>query len=69
MIIFLLLLSLMVSKSDMRNCIIGDPRPISHNYFQSGDLIIGGITSLMFIPIELENFMEDPYISFFDEVM
>ncbi|KAG6539654.1 type-2 vomeronasal receptor [Crotalus adamanteus] len=69
MIIFLLLLSVMVSKSDMRNCIIGDPRPISHNYFQSGDLIIGGITSLMFIPIELENFMEDPYLSFFDEVI
>ncbi|XP_029140245.1 extracellular calcium-sensing receptor-like [Protobothrops mucrosquamatus] len=68
-IIFLLLLFLMVLKSDMRNCIIGDPRPISHNYFQPGDLIIGGITSLMFMPIELENFMEDPHLSFIDEVM
>lgn len=68
-IIFLLLLFLIVLKSDMRKCIIGDPCPISHNYFQPGDLIIGGITSIMFMPIEVENFMEDPHLSFIDEVM
>ncbi|XP_070584631.1 vomeronasal type-2 receptor 26-like [Erythrolamprus reginae] len=69
MAIFLLLISLTISKSNMRNCNIGDPRPISHNYFQPGDLIIGGITSLMFVPIELENLKEDPHFSFIDEVI
>ncbi|KAG6539520.1 type-2 vomeronasal receptor [Crotalus adamanteus] len=69
MIISLLLLSHMVWICDMRKCIISDPLPISHNYFQPGDFIIGGITSLMFMPTELESFLEDPHISFSGEVI
>ncbi|XP_025029649.1 vomeronasal type-2 receptor 26-like [Python bivittatus] len=53
----------------MRNCIIGDPLPIPHSYFQPGDLIIGGITSLMFMPTELDNFLEDPHLSFLGEAV
>ncbi|XP_070586523.1 vomeronasal type-2 receptor 26-like [Erythrolamprus reginae] len=54
---------------DMEKCNIGDPLPISHNYFQPGDFIIGGITSLMFMPTELEGFLEDPHLSFNGEVI
>ncbi|XP_063158490.1 vomeronasal type-2 receptor 26-like [Candoia aspera] len=58
-----------VWKCDMRNCIIGDPLPIPHNYFQPGDLIIGGITSLMFMATEIDSFSEDPHLSFIDEAV
>ncbi|KAG8140318.1 hypothetical protein E2320_003018 [Naja naja] len=69
MIILFLFLSDMVWKCEMRNCIIDDPVPVSHNYFQSGEFIIGAITSLMFMPTELENFLEDPHLSFIGEVI
>ncbi|XP_034278630.1 vomeronasal type-2 receptor 26-like [Pantherophis guttatus] len=59
----------MVWKCELRNCIIDDPVPISHNYFQPGEFIIGAITSLMFMPTELENFLEDPHLSFIGEVI
>ncbi|XP_032092095.1 vomeronasal type-2 receptor 26-like [Thamnophis elegans] len=67
LIILLLLLSHMVWKCDMKNCIISDPLPISHNYFQPGDLIIGAISSLIFMVTELESFLEDPHLSFIGE--
>ncbi|XP_029140243.1 vomeronasal type-2 receptor 26-like [Protobothrops mucrosquamatus] len=38
-------------------------------YVQPGDFIIGGITSLMFMPTELESFLEDPHLSFSGEVI
>lgn len=69
MIILFLYLSHMVCKCDMRNCIIADTVPISHNYFQPGEFIIGVISSIMFMPTELENFLEDPHLSFIGEVM
>ncbi|XP_063158500.1 vomeronasal type-2 receptor 26-like [Candoia aspera] len=57
----------LVWKCPMRNCIIGAPLPIPHNYFKSGDLIIGGIMSLMFMPTEIDSFSEDPHLSFIGE--
>ncbi|XP_039184377.1 vomeronasal type-2 receptor 26-like, partial [Crotalus tigris] len=53
----------------MRDCIIADTVPISHNYFQPGEFIIGVISSVMFMPTELENFLEDPHLSFIGEVI
>ncbi|XP_070586522.1 vomeronasal type-2 receptor 26-like [Erythrolamprus reginae] len=67
LIILLLLLTHMVWKCDFKNCIISDPLPISHNYFQPGDFIIGAITSFMSMPTEVENFIEDPHLSFIGE--
>ncbi|XP_013920621.1 PREDICTED: vomeronasal type-2 receptor 26-like [Thamnophis sirtalis] len=69
MILFLLLLSHMIWICYMGKCIIGDPLPISHNYFQPGDFIIGAISSLMLMPTELESFLEDPHLSFNGEVL
>ncbi|XP_063158499.1 vomeronasal type-2 receptor 26-like [Candoia aspera] len=58
-----------VWECDMRNCIIGDPLPIPHNYFQPGELVIGGITSLMFMATEIDSFSEDPHLSFIGEAV
>ncbi|XP_032092094.1 vomeronasal type-2 receptor 26-like [Thamnophis elegans] len=69
MILFLLLLSHMIWICYMGKCIIGYPLPISHNYFQPGDFIIGAISSLMLMPTELESFLEDPHLSFNGEVL
>ncbi|XP_058038617.1 vomeronasal type-2 receptor 26-like [Ahaetulla prasina] len=41
-------------------CRIRDPFPIAHKYFQAGDLIIGGITSFVFISRDVESFEEVP---------
>ncbi|XP_070586527.1 vomeronasal type-2 receptor 26-like [Erythrolamprus reginae] len=41
-------------------CRIQDTTSIDHKYFEAGDLIIGGITSFIFINIAVESFKEAP---------
>ncbi|XP_032092100.1 vomeronasal type-2 receptor 26-like [Thamnophis elegans] len=59
----------MAYKSDMKNCKVNDPLPILHNYFQSGDLIMGAITSLVFMPPDPATFSKNPHHSFIREPM
>lgn len=59
----------MLYKSDMKSCKVNDPLPILHNYFQSGDLIMGAITSLVLMPPDPATFSEDPHHSFIREPM
>lgn len=54
-------------KTEIRKCRIQDPIPIDHKYFQPGDLIIGGITSFVFITRDVGNFEDDPHHSLLGE--
>ncbi|XP_029140003.1 vomeronasal type-2 receptor 26-like [Protobothrops mucrosquamatus] len=65
--ILLIFLFDMVYKYDMKSCKVNDPLPILHTYFQSGDFIMGAITSLVFMPPDPTTFSEDPHHSFIRE--
>ncbi|XP_032092086.1 vomeronasal type-2 receptor 26-like [Thamnophis elegans] len=53
----------MACKSHPIKCNIQDPIPIDHKYFQPGDLIIGGMTSFVFITRDVGTFEKDPHHS------
>ncbi|KAG8140314.1 hypothetical protein E2320_003005, partial [Naja naja] len=56
-------LTAMAWKTQPIKCNIQDRIPIDHKYFQSGDLIIGGMTSFVFITRDERNFEKDPHHS------
>ncbi|XP_054850029.1 vomeronasal type-2 receptor 26-like [Eublepharis macularius] len=47
-------------NTDRKKCTSGDPVPIPHRYFQSGDFVIGGITSQFSVPFAQNNFHQHP---------
>ncbi|KAM6449109.1 vomeronasal type-2 receptor 26-like [Liasis olivaceus] len=47
------------------NCIVGDPVPILHKYYQSGDVIVAGILSQIYIFSNTINFHEKPSTDLF----
>ncbi|XP_015276442.1 PREDICTED: vomeronasal type-2 receptor 26-like [Gekko japonicus] len=55
-----LLLHQVAGKTDTEKCTVGDPLHVLHRYFQSGDLIIGGITSQFLLPFVEDNFRQHP---------
>ncbi|KAG8140313.1 hypothetical protein E2320_003011, partial [Naja naja] len=61
----LLLLPHMACKTQAIKCSIQVPIPIDHKYFQPGDLLIGGMTSFVFITRDVGSFVEDPHHSLF----
>lgn len=63
----LLLLPHMACKTQPTKCSIQDPIPIDHKYFQPGDLLIGGMTSFVFITRDVGSFAEDPHHSLLGE--
>lgn len=67
--ILIVLLLFLTDMVYMKNCKVNDPLPILHNYFQSGDLIMGAITSLVFMPSDPATFSADPHHSFIREPM
>ncbi|XP_066486344.1 vomeronasal type-2 receptor 26-like [Tiliqua scincoides] len=68
MVLLLLLLLPHVScKTSVVNCNTGDPLLALRSYLQPGELVIGGITSHIFIATERGNFHEHPRQSVFDE--
>ncbi|XP_063158487.1 vomeronasal type-2 receptor 26-like [Candoia aspera] len=67
LILFLLQLPHIACKTQIRKCRIQDPIPIVHRYFQPGDLIIGGITSFVFITTDVESFDQVPFHSLVGE--
>lgn len=60
----LLLLPQWASCTPETKCIVSTPLPIQHKYYQSGDLIIGGIISQIYMLSDLTTFRrhmsEDP---------
>ncbi|XP_063158489.1 vomeronasal type-2 receptor 26-like [Candoia aspera] len=50
----------MACKAQPIKCSIRDPIPIVHKYFQPGDLIIGGVTSFVFLTTDGESFEDVP---------
>ncbi|XP_032094505.1 vomeronasal type-2 receptor 26-like [Thamnophis elegans] len=47
------------------NCIVGDPVPILHKYYQSGDVIVAGILSQIYIFSNTIHFHEKPSTDLF----
>lgn len=58
--VMLLLMSHVASQAHMKKCTVGNPS-ILHRYLQSGDLIIGGITSQISMGPILNDFDEHPH--------
>ncbi|KAK9397881.1 type-2 vomeronasal receptor [Crotalus adamanteus] len=64
--VFVLMLSFRaVSEILNMNCIVGDPVPILHKYYQSGDVIIAGILSQIYIFSNTIHFHEKPSTDLF----
>lgn len=59
-LVLFLLLPHIPCKPQTITCRIQATVPIGHKYFQAGDLIIGGITSFIFISRVIEHFEEVP---------
>ncbi|XP_077776738.1 vomeronasal type-2 receptor 26-like [Podarcis muralis] len=55
-------------KAAVAPCSISDPLPILHKYFQSGDLVIGGIMSQIHITSSIA-FNEPPTPELFDDII
>lgn len=66
-LLLLLLLPHVSGKTSVVNCNTGDPLLALRSYLQPGELVIGGITSHIFIATERGNFHEHPRQSVFDE--
>ncbi|XP_062992801.1 vomeronasal type-2 receptor 26-like [Elgaria multicarinata webbii] len=67
LLLSLWLLTLAESKANHIMCNMNDPLPLVHEYYQPGDLAIGGILSQLFSIADLLSFMEDPKIKPLDE--
>lgn len=68
MVFLLLLLCHTVCKTHSINCsIFDDPLPIPHNFYQPGDLVIGGIVSQVFFLYSNLSFTEQPTQIMIDE--
>lgn len=62
----LVLLVQVVCKSGPLQCLTRYPLPIFHKYYQSGDLLIAGVVSLMFKFSDMVTFEVQPSPSFSD---
>ncbi|XP_062993091.1 vomeronasal type-2 receptor 26-like [Elgaria multicarinata webbii] len=58
-----------VCKIPNLKCNISDPLPILHKHYQSGDFIIGGIMSQIYIFSSLMTFKEHPSTDLFDDIV
>lgn len=68
--LWLLVTSESEGKSSVAMCSVTNLLPIKHQRYQPGDLIIGGITSQLFIPSYTSfDFFEDPQEMITDEHM
>ncbi|XP_054850242.1 vomeronasal type-2 receptor 26-like [Eublepharis macularius] len=63
----LALLSQVACKVSVTKCTISEPVPILHKYYQSGDLIITGIISQIYIFSKNITFEKPPSSEFFDD--
>ncbi|KAG6539407.1 type-2 vomeronasal receptor [Crotalus adamanteus] len=63
--IVLMLLSGVLSEVPNMNCIVSDPVPILHKYYQSGDVIVAGILSQIYIFSNTIHFHEKPSTDLF----
>ncbi|XP_066486343.1 vomeronasal type-2 receptor 26-like [Tiliqua scincoides] len=66
-VLLLLLLPHVSCKTTVVNCNTGDPLLALRSYLQPGELVIGGITSHIFMVTERGNFHEHPHQSVIDE--
>ncbi|XP_070584746.1 vomeronasal type-2 receptor 26-like [Erythrolamprus reginae] len=55
------------SKVSIAKCLINDPLPILHKYYQPGDFIIAGIFSQIYIFLSSINFQKQPSEESFDD--
>ncbi|XP_062993104.1 vomeronasal type-2 receptor 26-like [Elgaria multicarinata webbii] len=67
--VVLVILPLVLGKHPIVHCSIGHPVPILHKYYQSGDLIIGGIMSQVFIFSNAITFEKPPSLEHSDDHM
>ncbi|XP_062992913.1 vomeronasal type-2 receptor 26-like [Elgaria multicarinata webbii] len=67
--LLLVLLAWMGCKADIDNCRVRNPNPLLHKYHQSGDLIIGGITSYGLLISSPTAFTEEPPPEMLDELV
>ncbi|XP_062993092.1 vomeronasal type-2 receptor 26-like [Elgaria multicarinata webbii] len=64
-----MLLNPVVCKSPNFKCSIAEPLPILHKHYHSGDLIIGGVMSQIYIFSHLITFKERPSKEVFEEIL
>ncbi|KAG8140777.1 hypothetical protein E2320_003430 [Naja naja] len=64
-VLVLMLLFRAVSEILNMNCIVGDPVPILHKYYQPGEVIVAGILSQIYIFSNTIHFHEKPSTSLF----
>lgn len=60
-VLLIVLLRHTVCKTDRMNCTVyDDPLPIPHEFYQPGDILIGGMSSQVFCFYNPLDFMEKP---------
>ncbi|XP_062993090.1 vomeronasal type-2 receptor 26-like [Elgaria multicarinata webbii] len=67
-LIFLYLPQVVCKIPDLK-CIISDPLPILHKHYQSGDFIVGGVMSQIYIFSSLVTFKGLPSTDLFDDIV
>nr|XP_028560148.1 vomeronasal type-2 receptor 26-like [Podarcis muralis] len=68
-VLLLALLPEMTCKTHIVKCHVHDPHPPLHKYHQSGDLILGGLASQIFIISKQLSFTEEPPPTLFEELI
>ncbi|CAI5797109.1 Hypothetical predicted protein [Podarcis lilfordi] len=72
MVLYMMLVSVLLPpdecKAAVAPCSIRDPLPILHKYFQSGDVVIAGIMSQIYITSSIA-FDEPPTPELFDDIL
>ncbi|XP_053120326.1 vomeronasal type-2 receptor 26-like [Hemicordylus capensis] len=58
-----------ICKAHIPKCYVNNPHPPPHEYLQSGDLLIGGITSQTFIISNSIDFVREPPPPLFNELL
>nr|XP_056719665.1 vomeronasal type-2 receptor 26-like [Euleptes europaea] len=66
LVVLLLLLPHMACEGDAEKCPTNDPLPVPHEWYQPGDLIIGGMTSQVLYVFHKPSFEEHPSQKLFD---
>ncbi|KAG8147442.1 hypothetical protein E2320_001409, partial [Naja naja] len=66
--IFLVLLHQVESKIPRAKCSISKPLPFLHKQYQTGDLVIVGILSKIYILTSMMNFSKAPSSDLFDDI-
>nr|XP_008113554.1 PREDICTED: vomeronasal type-2 receptor 26 isoform X1 [Anolis carolinensis] len=65
----LVALSKPVSLTSVAKCVIGRPLPIKHKYYHSGDLLVGGISSQLYMFSDLITFKRHPSEELVDDIV